>query len=119
MKRDDAIALARAALKREHVPFEATDQFGHQALALLDALEALGVLKFDEARAAPPFQPYIGLVHGDEKPTTSSDVLSDLMLGPRQYELTGKRYWILDRVDAWQIVKALEDAGFKIVRTET
>lgn len=54
MKRDEAIRLAAQACSREHLPGELDSRMthnsagGHLGIQIIDALETLGVLKFDE-----------------------------------------------------------------------
>lgn len=48
MTREQAIAAARQALAREHGSDHGLDSFGHQAESMVDALEALGLIKFEE-----------------------------------------------------------------------
>lgn len=91
MRRDEAIVRTRTALAREHQPEESRfsgAQSGHQAIALVDALEALGILKFDP-------------------PVTAAEVVAGrLMCGPTPE--TPMRA-------AHEIIATLAQAGFVIV----
>lgn len=115
MRRPEAISRAAGALSREHTPAEyglERGTFGHQAVCLVDALEALGVIHF--------YEPMNRAQQGAANPQYPAGGVTPARV-PFPGEVVAKHInetWVASTDEGAKVIAALEAAGYQVTRSK-